>query len=172
MVEPVGKRYTDDRAIVAVIGSHNMRSVPHILGVSTAFHNSTGTSYHAPDTADQSDCSASLHRPLIDTGSGVSTTHIKYLTTLRHTVFSPGATVKRHRKWFSGCTAYKNFSNVTGHTTLYSIIAGHDIIFPGILIQTSLFTEPLVSCADSTTDDAMVSQIRYLLERAPCVLWN
>jgi hypothetical protein len=98
--------------------------------------------------------------------------HCWYTPALRRTVFSPGATVKRHRKRFSGCTAYKNFSKATGHITLHSIIAGHDIVFPGILIRTSLFTAPLVSYANSTTDDEMVSQIRYLSERASRVLWH
>jgi hypothetical protein len=85
-------------------------------------------------------------------------------------VFLPGATVKRHRKQFLGYTAYKNFSKATGHSTLHSIIAGHDVVFPGILIRNLLFTAPLVSCANSTTDDAMVSQILYLSECATRVL--
>jgi hypothetical protein len=187
MGEPVGKRYADDRTIVAVVGSLHTRSVTRILGLSTAYHHATGTSSLAPGTADQSDCSASLHRALIDTGAEASTTHIKsllhkfqniafkkymadagdtrhrslgfgylkvvtnddqgapnrlslvhcwYTPTLRHTVFSPGDTVKRHRKPFSGSTSYKNLSKATGHTTLHSIIAGHDIVFPGILIRT------------------------------------
>jgi cytochrome b subunit of formate dehydrogenase len=55
---------------------------------------------------------------------------------------------------------------------LFLIIAGHNIVFQGILIRTSLFTAPLVSCSNSTTDYAMVSQIRYLLERATRVLWH
>jgi hypothetical protein len=182
-----------------------------------------GTSSPAPDTADQLDCSASLHWALIDTGAETSTTHIKsllhkfqnitfekymadagdtrhrslgfgylkvvtnddhgapnqfslvhcwYTPTLRHTVFSPGATVRRHLKRFSGCTAYKSFSMATGHTTLHSIIADHYIVFPGILIRNSLFTEPLVSCADSPTDDSLVSQIRYLSERETRVIWH
>jgi hypothetical protein len=101
-----------------------------------------------------------------------SLVHCWYTPTLRHTVFSPGATVKRHRKRFSGCTAYKNFSKATGHTTLHSIVAGHDLVFSGILIRTSLFTEPLVSCVTSITDDTMVPQIRYLSERATRVLWH
>jgi hypothetical protein len=183
------------------------------LGVSTGYHHATGTSSPTPDIGDQSDCSASLHRAIIDTGAEASTTHIKsllhkfqniafekymadvgdtrhrslgfgylkvvtnddngapnrfslvhcwYTPTLRHTVFSPGVTVKRHRKRFSGCTAYKNLSKATGHTTLHSIITGHDLVFPGILIRTSLFTKPLVSCANSIMDDTMVSHIRYL----------
>jgi hypothetical protein len=173
MGEPAGKRYADDRTIVAVVDSLHIRSVPHILGVSTAYHHATGTSPPAPDTANQSDCSASLHRALIDTGDEASITHIKsllhkfqniafekyvadvgntrhsslgfgylkvvtsdehgdpnrfylvrcwYTPTLRHMIFLPRATVKRHRKRFSGCTAYKNFSKATGHTTLHSII--------------------------------------------------
>jgi hypothetical protein len=197
--------------------------VPRILGGSTGYHHTTGTSSPAPDIGDQSDCSASLHRALIDTGAEASTTHVKSLLhkfqniasekymadagdtrhhslgfgylkvvknddngapnrfsiihrwdtpTLRHTVFSPGATVKLHRKRFSCCTAYKNFSKATGHTTLHIIVAGHDLVFPGILIRTSLFNEPLVSCVTSITDDTMVPEIRYLSERATRVLWH
>jgi hypothetical protein len=91
---------------------------------------------------------------------------------LRDTIFSPGATVKRHRKRFSGCTAYKDFATGRGHATLHAIAVDSDVAIPGRLIRTSLFTEPLVPCSISPADDMHVSHIRFISERATHVLWH
>jgi hypothetical protein len=73
-------------------------------------------------------------------------------STLRHTVFLPGATVKRHRKRFSGCTAYKNFVTGRGHAALHAIANDADVVVPGKLLRTSLYMEPLVICSPALAD--------------------
>jgi hypothetical protein len=101
-----------------------------------------------------------------------SLVHCWYTPTMRHTVFSPGATVRRHRKRFTSCTAYKNFALGNGHATLHAIVPASDVVVPGNLIRASLYTEPLVPAATLGTDDASVSQICYLSERATRVFWH
>jgi hypothetical protein len=80
--------------------------------------------------------------------------------------------VNRHRKRFSGCTAYNNFALESGHVILNDIVAGHDVVIPGTLIRNSLFTEPLVPCVVSMMDDKSVSQAHYLSELATRFLWH
>jgi hypothetical protein len=98
--------------------------------------------------------------------------HCWLTLTLRHTVFSPVATVKRHRTCFSGCTAYKNFATGRGHAALHAIASGSYVVIPGKLLRTSLYTEPLVIFSPVITDDTTTPQIRYLSERATRVLWH
>jgi hypothetical protein len=101
-----------------------------------------------------------------------SRVHCWYTPSLRHTVLSPGALVKRHRKRFSSCTTHTNFALANGHAALHSIIAGADVTIPGTLIRASLFTEPLVSCDASPDENASISQVLFLSERATRVLWH
>jgi hypothetical protein len=177
-----------------------------------------------PDMAGQSDCAASLHRALIDTGAEASTTHLRHLLhkyetvpfekymsdagnnrrrsigfgylkivtnddngvptrlsmvhcwhtpTLPHTVMSPGATVKRHRKRFTSCTAFKNFATGRGHDTLHSILGTSDVILLGILSRGTLFTEPLVHFPAALHDcEPSEARIHYLSKRATRILWH
>jgi hypothetical protein len=48
-----------------------------------------------------------------------SLVHCWYTPTLRHTFFSPGANVRRHRKRFTSCTTCTNFALGNGHATLH-----------------------------------------------------
>jgi hypothetical protein len=98
--------------------------------------------------------------------------HCWLTPTLRHTVFSPGATVKRHRTRFSGCMAYTNFETGCGHAALHAIASGSDVVIPGKLLRTLLYTEPLVICSPVIADDTTTPQIRYLSEPATRVLWH
>jgi hypothetical protein len=101
-----------------------------------------------------------------------SSVHCWYTPTLQHTVVSPGATAKRHRKRFTGCTAYKNFATGRGHTTLHDIPGSTDIVSPCVVLHTTLFTEPLVPCHEQIHDEPSAPMIRYLSECATRVLWN
>jgi hypothetical protein len=98
--------------------------------------------------------------------------HCWFTPTLRHTVFSPGATVKRHHKRLSGCTTYTDFATGRGHATLHTIAVDSDVVITGMLIRTSLFTEPLAPCSISPADGMHVLHIRYLSERETRVLWH
>jgi hypothetical protein len=95
-----------------------------------------------------------------------------FTPTLKHTFFSLGVTVKWHRKRLSGCTAYKDFTTGGGRATLHAIEVDSDVVIPGKLIRTSLFTKPLVLCSISPSGGMFVSQIRYLSERATRVIWH
>jgi hypothetical protein len=55
---------------------------------------------------------------------------------------------------------------------LHAIEVYSDVVIPGRLIRTSLFTKPLVLCSISPADGMYVSQIQYLSERATRVLWH
>jgi hypothetical protein len=101
-----------------------------------------------------------------------SRVHCWYTSSLRHTVLSPGALVKRHRKRFSSCTTHTSFTLANGHAALHSIIAGTEVTIPGTLIRASLFTDPLVPCDVSPDENASISQVRFLSERATRVLWH
>jgi hypothetical protein len=67
---------------------------------------------------------------------------------------------------------HKNFALANGHAALHSIIAGADVTITGTLIRASLCTEPLVPCDASPDENASVSQLRFLSERATRVLWH
>jgi hypothetical protein len=82
---------------------------------------------------------------------------------LRHAVFSPGATVKRHRTRFSDCMAYNNFATGRGHAALHAIAIGSDVVITGKLLRTSLYMEPLVIYSPVITDDTTTPQIRLMI---------
>jgi hypothetical protein len=76
--------------------------------------------------------------------SRFSLVHCSYTPSLQH-ITPPSATTNRHRHRVDGCTAYKNFREGTGHATLHNIVkTSPDLVFPGVVIRKSLFTEPLV----------------------------
>jgi hypothetical protein len=77
-----GKRYADDREVVAGIGPHQIQPVSRILQVFTATYADMGTLVDlgpGPCLEHQYDCAALNYRALIDTGAETNTTHLKYI---------------------------------------------------------------------------------------------
>jgi hypothetical protein len=103
-----------------------------------------------------------------------SLVHCWYTPTLQHTVISPGATAKRHCKQFSGYTAYKNFITGLGHATVHALEGGSDVVFSGVVLHATLYTNPLIPSRaqlDAETEPS-TPLILYLSDQATRVLWH
>jgi hypothetical protein len=74
-----------------------------------------------------------------------SLVHCWYPLSLQNMVLYPSATAMRHMRRFDGCTVYKNFHAGIGHSTLHALIeTSPDLMFLGVVLRNSLYTQPLV----------------------------
>jgi hypothetical protein len=98
--------------------------------------------------------------------------HSWWTPSLPITVFSPAATVERHKTQYKGYSTTLDHVARTGTVTLHSCLdPSHDVHLPGVKKRLLLYTAPLVPSGIQNLSDVS-PHITHLSARATQVLWH